>query len=483
MSSSSNLRVKFLKEEGGLLRTFSVKNPSRQSSDKAEKRNHDKTFEDVTYDYLSSIEPFFSRIPELLLSANKDHIFETTFRVRPFIEDIGHLVEETSKEDVFEIDPAHLETFYRAFEAIRNRAKVSNRLPGFFFMALVSVYDAMISDLIQVFSRDKPHRVINQDKEIKFKDVCDFREISDILNFYTEQVIEKILFDSRLNQIGWILDKIGQRLDSQHWPLKDDRLLLLKIIEIGERRNIYTHNAGKASRKYLTTLRENDIKTDLTLGELASISSKYYVESVDALFEFGIKLINIIWRYSDMQTEEADGALNQICYGLITKRRYPLAARLASFALDIKGNKAVRTDKQRKMLTINLANAYALANEQKLSEEALLREDWSSMSDYFRVCLEAVKANAIEVSRIMKRMGSEGEITKDCYTEWPVFIHVRDSDIFKETYRDVFKEEYKPFIPPRFHTDRMRDFFKKTSRSTDSSPSEGKGTLAIEDPE
>lgn len=210
---------------------------------------------------------------------------------------------------------------------------------------------------------------------------------------------------------------------------------------------------------------------------MAPILPEYYKKSVSTLLEFGIKLINTVWRNTSDCTDEADIEISQIVYKLIVLRRYKLAARLASFALDITGKKRVQKDRHRKMLTVNLANAYALSKDKQKSEQALAREDWTSASDDFRLCVEAVKANAIAVSRIMKRIGRDGDIQKEDYAEWPVFEQVRDTDIFKETFRDIFGEDFKPYQAPEFDHERASEFINRKKLEKEASSAEEAGTV------
>ena len=77
----------------------------------------------------------------------------------------------------------------------------------------------------------------------------------------------------------------------------------------------------------------------------------------------------------------------------------------------------------------------------------------------------------------MKRIGRDGDIEKEAYAEWPVFEQVRDTDIFKETFRDIFGEDFKPYQAPEFDHERAFEFIKRKKLEKEASSAEEAGTV------
>ena len=49
-----------------------------------------------------------------------------------------------------------------------------------------------------------------------------------------------------------------------------------------------------------------------------------------------------------------------------------------------------------------------------------------------------------------EKIGKDGEVDKENYRTWPLFLKLRKEDRFKETYKEIFGEEYKVVdIPQR----------------------------------
>lgn len=458
MAQERKVVVSFTKGKNGLDKAFKLEFfPSKKEDEIKQLPENVDSFKGITFDYIDLMEPFLSTLPKLVGSAHSDVRLDVNFRLRPLVERIGTLVKHDDQGDVFEVDQSSLRQFLEGFHKIRPIIEAAKQLPGFHFMALVSLYDAMISELVHAIGRHRPQAIIGSERELKYKDIVRFDSIEDLNKYYIEQTVEKVLFELRFDQIEWMFEKVGIH---ENWFQTQDIALLRSIVEIGERRNLYTHTGGRVSKKYLSILEKHGVKTDLEIGAIAKINPSYYQKSSEQLLEFGIKMINLVWRYAAPNTSDADGAIVQVCYKFLIQSRYELAEKIALFALSIKGKKRVHSDGDRKKIIINLANSYALRGNKEACVATLKKEDWSSASDYYLICLEAVKGNCKEVCRLMRRLGAEGPIEKRDYVEWPVFVQVRDTDLFRETFLQIFHEEYAPMAAPELDVERMNDFFR-----------------------
>lgn len=133
MSANGKIKVIFEKDKNGLFKSFSIESPFKPDKEKEQEPKTYKTFKDVTFGYFSSIGPFFAKIPELMNNVNFDLYMETAFRVRPFVENIGDLIEETPAKDIFEIDPTRFMDFTKGLQKIDNHINVAKRGTRFLF--------------------------------------------------------------------------------------------------------------------------------------------------------------------------------------------------------------------------------------------------------------------------------------------------------------------------------------------------------------
>jgi hypothetical protein len=152
-----------------------------------------------------------------------------------------------------------------------------------------------------------------------------------------------------------------------------------------------------------------------------------------------------LWRkFAKDERERADDVLNQFCYSLIYERSYKIAEILLTF-----GTKTLKqhgSEKTRRMMIVNLANAIRLQKREPEAIALLDREDWSASGEEFQLCVAAVKGEIDRVVELMKRMGASGSITREDYRNWPVFRGIRTNPKFGATFEAVFGV---PFATPK----------------------------------
>jgi hypothetical protein len=143
------------------------------------------------------------------------------------------------------------------------------------------------------------------------------------------------------------------------------------------------------------------------------------------------------------ENKAADTDLNEFGYDLIVRDQYDLATKILHFgARELRGHSSER---MRRTLTVNLANALKLKGQLEESRKTLASVDWSDTSDVFRLCVAAVEGDCPLVAEIMKKVGAFSEdMTANHYQEWPVFYHVRDNPLFAATFKKVFGTVYVP---------------------------------------
>jgi hypothetical protein len=252
---------------------------------------------------------------------------------------------------------------------------------------------------------------------------------------------------------------------------------LSRLVEIFERRNLFTHTNGVINDRYLKKAEKLKFKGFEKLkrgGELLA-GPKYFKQSLEIMCEFGVKLIQVCWRKTEAESaDEADELLSDFGFDLIERGYYSLAIKVFEFFVDLKGSKS---EERRLRSIVNLANAHKLNGDEKKACKILDQQDLSIVNDTFKVCIASVRGEVEEVVLLMRRLGTGCEFGERAYEEWPVFFHVRDDERFKDAFKEVFAREYVP--SPRRRRG-IIDAVGRAKRSDSILSEEGAGLVEVE---
>ncbi len=98
-------------------------------------------------------------------------------------------------------------------------------------------------------------------------------------------------------------------------------------------------------------------------------------------------------------------------------------------------------DSNRKIFIINRSQVYYHSKKFDECEKILEQEDWSACGDNYQVCVAVLRKDYEHAARLMKRIGRSGAISEVDYIDWPVFRDFRTTEIFTETFREIFAKE------------------------------------------
>jgi hypothetical protein len=201
---------------------------------------------------------------------------------------------------------------------------------------------------------------------------------------------------------------------------------------------LLTHTGGIVSAKYLANCKaQNANVAGIQIGQKLTVSPSYYSTAVNAICEIGIKLCYVSWRkFAKEQRDRADECLNQFCYDQIVRRNYKIAEAILSFSTKVlqkKGN-----DRCRRMMLINHANAVRLQKRKEEAIKLLDVEDWSAVSDDFKICVAAIRGEIDEVVFLMNKIGKGGQPTPEDYRTWPVFRGLRSNPKIAAAFSEIF---------------------------------------------
>jgi hypothetical protein len=335
-------------------------------------------------------------------------------------------------------------------------------LPVNFIVSFVSQYDAFLGRLIKTIFHHKPELLNNSEKNLLFSELLKFKSIDEAREFVVEKEVESVLRDSHLKQFKWLENKLNI-------PLRKDLPSFSSFIEITERRNLFVHCNGFVSRQYIEICKENSVDDieKVTLGEKLKVTPAYFGKCYSVLLEIGVKLGQVIWRkLLPEQLEDADDHLNNVCFELLKKGHKKLALNLLTFATETL--KKHHNQEIMCIFIINKALAYYLSDKKKEASKILSGHDWSAASDKFKLAVSVLNEDFENAIILMKSIGKNNDIIpKEAYQEWPLFTEFRKRDDFKETFKEIYKEDLLFLEKKPKSLEEIVDEIKEMKKETD----------------
>lgn len=328
----------------------------------------------------------------------------------------------------------------------RHRAKLElsqsarDALPRTFLLLLVSLFDEFFGRIVRHLLLQKPHILDASERQLKASEILKLTSMRAVREHLIEEQIEAVLRKSHSDQFGWLANQIDTPLTKnlKSWP---------EFIEVTERRNLLAHSGGAVSKQYLDVCRKHGVKIDgdIKKGSILKITPSYLRSAHQTLLEIGVKLCYVVWRVlHPSEIEAADTTLNETCVNLITFDEIDVALELLTFATG--GKISLGSEMVRHMMIINRASALNLLGKSKEAKSVLDELDWGVTGLDFKCCVAVIKENYKEAAELMMKIGSNGEIAKKAYIEWPVFRKFRETAKFKATYKNIFGEKFaKPY--------------------------------------
>ena len=372
----------------------------------------------------------------IMMPAIRSHfIFDRMYK------NAGRHYEMVDKDQRFEIYGVTEEQYPSVMPQVRRLREFDKGvtvLPGAILLSLVATFDSFIADTVRLMLRHKPERVIESSKTISVKEVLNMSSFEDVRNKVIDDEVETLMRGSHDEQIKYIENKLNIDIRSKYdgWG---------NFIEIFERRNLIAHGNYIINSHYIRNCNKHGFEVDeKQAGERLSLDRRYLRSSSGRLLEFGLSLMFVLWlkHFAD-DRETAYESLNARTYELIKDGQSRVAAKLLDLALFEQTPKA--SDRVKKMMTVNLANAYKKLKDDPRALEVIKGVDWSAATDDFQICVAAIKEDVDRVVELMPRVTQGDLIKKSDFREWPVFDWVREEKSVQDKFQEIFGE---PIIDP-----------------------------------
>ncbi len=348
---------------------------------------------------------------------------------------------ERSKDRVkYSIDMEHAARANKLGREYKNTAITSKLLPRNFVIALISQYDSFLSQIIRFILDIKPEILNSSEKNLSFTDLLKFGTLNEAQNCLIEKEVESVIRLSHSEQFAWLTSKLKMPFDKdlESWPT---------FIELTERRNLFVHNDGKVSSRYISICREQkcNLEPNLRIGNELDVSQEYFKEGYRCIYEIGVKLVHVIFRkLCPEKLKMSDNNLVEIVVNLIDKGEYEIPIRILDFFTS-KGIKHFNED-SRRILIINKAQAYKWAGQGDKCSSILDAEDWSACEDKFKLGIAVLRDNFEDAYSYMTTLSHDRNFLKVFYKDWPIFKQIRKEKRFHEVYEKCYKEKLTKVI-------------------------------------
>jgi len=341
----------------------------------------------------------------------------------------------------------------KVFKQLSKNSEISRLafkiIPESLFVSLISQYDAFLNQLLKILFKIRPEYINNSERELTFSQLIKFDSIESAREYVVEKEVESVLRRSHSEHFDYLENKLSI-------PLRKDLPIWQIFIEITERRNLFVHCDGVVSNQYLKICKDNKcLIEDIEINKRLNVNTKYIETAYECLYELATKLTHTIWRkLLKEDLEEADRKLNEICYDLLNSKQF----RLADILLDFSCKQSNHfNDYSKNIFIVNKALSQYLQDKMDNSKQIIQSKDWSASSDAFKLAHLILIENRGDAYELMKKIGQNGEVSKESYKTWPLFNKLREDDKFKETYKEIFGEEYNILAIPKRPVQELMD--------------------------
>jgi hypothetical protein len=97
----------------------------------------------------------------------------------------------------------------------------------------------------------------------------------------------------------------------------------------------------------------------------------------------------------------------------------------------------------RKIITVNYAQALKRDGKLDQAKKILNEVDWSAVANDFKLARTVLLEEYDHAAVLMRSIGEKGQLLKEeAYHTWPLFIEFRETEQFAQAYQEVFGHPY-----------------------------------------
>lgn len=366
------------------------------------------------------------------------------FRIRPetehgnYLETVEGIPEDdkdpSSKidEDVHEhvLDKYVLQDLLDTVKAFNQQAPMQGKLLRRGALStLVSFFEVLVSDLIQIFYLNNPAALPADSSTLNLSEIRKCGSIEDAEQFIIYREADSVLRSSTEEQIGYFSKR--PKVDLQPLDNRKDYLT-----EVSQRRNLLIHNNAIVNRQYLSKVSPELIsKYEVEEGKVLYTDQHYLSSAIDEIHLAGIMLLQQCWRKWDKSSVElAERSIQDQLYNCLSEKRFTLANLIAEYVQELN----LLTEASRRQVVVNNAIALKELDQRENMEEALSSVDWSACALKFQVALLALRNEEEKLCELLPKAVAVDEISREDLEMWPLFASFRNNERFTEILETCF---------------------------------------------
>lgn len=302
------------------------------------------------------------------------------------------------------------------------------------YIGIFSEYDVFVGDLLEAIYEVKPELFKGIKREITLSELLEFPSVDAVKQDILDKEIDSFRRNSYVDQFIELENKFEVKTlrTFDEWPA---------FVELGQRRNLLTHNGGICSEQYLSVCEKVGFKFGAkpNCGDDLMPSGKYFYDALFVVSKVAFMLTHTLWRkLLPDEVAKADEAMNTTIYELLSKEWWKHGAEFGKFALSEPMMRRA-TDIDKRIRVIN--TAIGLKNCQKNDEvkRILQSMDWTASLRDFQLAIHVLSDDFVFAGNLMRSIGKKGEIVEQiAYHTWPLFFKFRDSSDFQVAYEEIY---------------------------------------------
>lgn len=321
----------------------------------------------------------------------------------------------------------------RGIDEFQAHTEGRKALPVATLLSLVAAFDFYFSDTIKIFYKQIPDRFNNSSRTISVKDILDFDNFDDVIEFIVDSEVNELMRGSHSDQIKFVESYFKVKLSDifDRGP---------QFLEIFERRNLAAHGSLIVNKIYLDNCKKFKYNRDedLQLGSNISVESKYINESISTLTEFGMLLIFLLWQKHSKDHERVFRKWNEVAYDLIENKRYRIALRILEFATKCRTDSC--SDSIYRMIIVN--RAVCLVGQKKQTDAIALldQHDWSAVGANFQICIASLRQDLKKGLSLVRAAFNSDDVNATSFRTWPALEWLREQKETAQIFEDVYGE-------------------------------------------
>lgn len=420
----------------------------------------ERKISDVVFEFIENMDALNDSAP-LVLSVVATVAARLTTAHGDYLKKYGDVTEQNDEKKVYSV-PIERQGRAKRLREQSDSLRTSVRLiPRNFLVSFVTEFDCFLGALLKVIYAKKPELLNDSSRQMTYSDLLAFETLEDAKDQVLEKEIESILRKSHGEHFSILESKFDIKLRKglETWS---------EFIEITERRNLFVHSNGIVSSQYLKVCEQHgcDVK-EISVGEKLTVDSKYLNRSYKVIYEISVKLAHVLWRkLFPNEREDADNNLNNVCFDLVSKGRNILASELLEFATSLPKH---HNDTIKRMMAINLAQAYKWSDQKNMCAGVLKRFDWSATGYEFKLAVAVLNDDFAQSAKLLKTAANAGDLSEKEIVEWPLFKEFRKTNEFLAAFKDLFDKDYaqqEELVKEEF-TNHMDSIFSKEGEKQD----------------